>query len=266
MSAPVEKIDITILGSGTCVPSLQRSASAVLMVTGNKTILFDIGPGTMRRLTEAGISIHEIDCLLVSHFHPDHTGELAAFLFASRYPDRRQKPLLLAGGPGFESFFGRLNDTYSGWIHLPEICRVLEMEPGAGKLPEIAFDECRIHCTGVSHRPESLAFRVDTPGGVSAVYSGDTDYSENLLRLAAGADLLICEAAFPDEIKVEGHMTPSLAGWTAAGAGVGSLVLTHFYPECENADMTGQCRKTWDGPLVLAVDLLKINARKDNRS
>ena len=93
------------------------------------------------------------------------------------------------------------------------------------------------------------------------VYSGDTDYSDNLVTLAKNANILICESALPDEIKVAGHLTPSLAGEIATRANVGKLVLIHFYPECEQADIEAECRKSYSGPLVLAQDLMKINIK-----
>ena len=95
--------------------------------------------------------------------------------------------------------------------------------------------------------------------GFSAVYTGDTDYSETIIDLAKDADLLICECALPDRHKVEGHLTPSLAGDLAAKAGVRKLVLTHFYPECDQEDIAAECRQTYSGPLVLAEDLMEIN-------
>ena len=78
------------------------------------------------------------------------------------------------------------------------------------------------------------------------------------MRLARGADLFICESALPDEQKVEGHLTPSEAGEMAARAGVGTLVLTHLYPECEGIDLIGQCRKTFGGPVLVAKDLMQL--------
>ena len=264
MNIAKNNIAVTVLGSGTCVPSLARSASAVLMETGGKRLLFDIGPGTMRRLLETGVTIQDIDCVFITHFHPDHTGELASFLFATKYPDvsSRKKPLVLIGGPGFKSFYRAMAEVYRGWIDLPDILDIREIDGKDPEIQAVSFDEFSVFAARVVHRPESIAFRIETPHGISAIISGDTEYSESLVRLARQADLLICEAALPDDMKVPGHMTPSIAGKTASEAGVGSLVLSHFYPECDHADMEGQCRKTWDGPLLLAVDLLKINARK----
>ena len=90
------------------------------------------------------------------------------------------------------------------------------------------------------------------------MYSGDTDYSESLIELAKDADLLICESAVPDSLQIKGHLTPSMAGEMAARAGVGKLVLTHFYPDCDDVDIEQECRKTYSGPLLLAEDLMEI--------
>ncbi len=91
MIDPASKMVVTILGSGTCVPSLKRSSCSVLVETGEKKLLFDIGPGTMRRLLEADTTIFDISYLFLSHFHPDHSGELVPFLFSTKYPDRARR-------------------------------------------------------------------------------------------------------------------------------------------------------------------------------
>jgi ribonuclease BN (tRNA processing enzyme) len=254
-----EAIEVTVLGSGTCVPSLERSACAVLMQIGDRQLVFDAGPGTMRRLLEAGTDIYHIDYLCLSHFHPDHSAELVPLLFANKYPDasRRRKPLSLVGGPGFKRFFAGLTSVYGHWIQLAED-KVAHIEMGPGGTSVLDGDGFRIRSAPVAHNPESVAYRIETSSGGSAVYSGDTDYSENLVALARGADLLICEAAVPDEQKVSGHLTPALAGQIAAEAKVGRLLLTHFYPACDGADLTAQCRRTYDGPLLLAEDLMRV--------
>ena len=92
-----KKTDIkaTILGSGTCVPSLERSSCSVLLELESARIVMDLGPGTMRRLLEAGVEIFDVTHVFISHFHPDHTGELVPFIFSCKYPniERRKKPL-----------------------------------------------------------------------------------------------------------------------------------------------------------------------------
>lgn len=250
---------VTILGSGTCVPSLERSSCAALVETGGECILFDSGPGTMGRLLQAGIRIFDLSFVCYSHFHPDHSGELVPLLFSNKYPDGslRRRPLTLVAGRGFEAFFSGLQNLYGRWIDLgPDLLQVEELDNRGPDRRE--FDNFTLTTAPVVHNPESLAYRVTGSDGKSIVYSGDTDYSENLIRLAQNADVLVCESALPDGMKVDGHLTPSLAGEIAARAGVRKLVLTHFYPECDGADIEAECRKTYAGPLLLATDLLRI--------
>lgn len=253
------KTKVTILGSGTCVPSLKRSSAAVLVTTGESRILLDTGAGTIHRLLQAGCPVGDISHLLITHFHPDHTGELASFLFSNKYPDPslQRRMLTLLGGAGFKDFFRKLSNVYGEWITLPpEKMRLVEAGPG--EAGEMDFGDFFLSWSPVAHNPESLAYRIRDGGGKSVVYSGDTDESEFLKNLAKGADLLICESALPDGLKVPGHLSPSLAGAIAADARVGKLVLTHFYPECDSVDMAAECRRTYDGPLVLAEDLMEI--------
>ncbi|MBC2717487.1 MAG: MBL fold metallo-hydrolase [Desulfobacteraceae bacterium] len=256
-------ISVTILGSGTCVPSLDRSSCSVLIQLDEKNLVFDAGPGTMRRLTEAGVSIFDVSHIFFSHLHPDHTGELVPFLFANKYPDgsRRKQLLSLCGGTGFLTFYKQLKSIYNEWIDVSGRLKIIEFDHEQDDAH--IFDKFTVTTTPVEHSPESIAFKVTTPGGSTVVYSGDTDFSENLIALAQNADLFICESALPDHMKVNGHLTPSLAGRIASRANVKKLVLTHFYPECDQPerdqpDIREQCRKTYAGPLILAEDLLTI--------
>ena len=257
--------EVTILGSGTCVPSLERSASSILISIGKIKILFDSGPGTMRRLLEAGTEIHNISYICYTHFHPDHTGELATFLFANKYPDteKRKSPLTLIAGKGFNPFFNKLKNLYGDWVTLhPDMLNIMEM--GITARDMIQFDYFKIISMPMAHNPESIGYRIETADGLTIVLSGDTDVCGELVELADNADLFICESALPDELKVKGHLTPSLAGDIATRAGVKKLVLTHFYPECDNTDIENECRKTYSGPLMLAHDLMRIRFTKES--
>lgn len=250
---------ITILGSGTCVPSLNRAPCSLLVQIKSDNLLFDCGPGIMRRLLEAGVSIFDISHIFISHFHPDHIGELASFLFAMKYPDPspQQRPLTLIAGQGFASFFERLKGVYGNWIVLPPD-RLKIIELNTQKPDQYQSASFCVSSAPVSHRPESLAYRIVDERDRSLVYSGDTDVCDNLVELARDADTMICESAHPDGQKVDGHLTPSLAGRIATQAGVKRLVLTHFYPACETVDIENQCRTTYNGSLILARDLMTL--------
>jgi len=256
-------ITVTILGSGTCVPSLKRSSCSILLQIDSAKLLFDSGPGTMRRLLEADTTIFDLNFIFYSHFHPDHTAELVPLVFATKYPDgnRRKTPLTIIAGRGFDDFFAGLKSVYGQWI---------EPTPGMLKTMELAnnsqdshrFNDFMVESAPVEHNEESIAYRITSTDGYSVVYSGDTEYSENLITLSRKADLLICESAMPDDKGVKGHLTPSMAGQIATQAGVGKLVLIHFYPECDRVDIEKQCRETYSGALVLAEDLMRIEVNR----
>ena len=256
-------ITVTILGSGTCVPSLKRSSCSVLLEVGVSKLLFDSGPGTIRRLLETGITSFEISHIFYSHFHPDHSAEFIPILFSTKYPDDHQRnaPLTVTAGRGFVNFYTRLKDVYGHWIELaPGLLNIMELDNR--KQDAHRFKDFSIKSAPVVHNEESIAYRVTSSDGKSVVYSGDTDFSEGLISLASHANLLVCECALPDEFRVKGHLTPSLAGEIATRAKVDQLVLTHFYPECDRTDIEKQCRKTYTGPLILAEDLMRLEVNR----
>ncbi|MBE9547256.1 MAG: ribonuclease Z, partial [Proteobacteria bacterium] len=227
----MDTVKVTILGSGTCVPSLKRSSCSVLMDINDTKLLFDLGAGTMRRLLETGATISQISYLFFSHLHPDHTGEFVTFLFATKYPEtcRRRTPFTVTGARGLKDFYDGLREVYGRWIELEDgILNLIELDNTA---PDCLSHKAFIAETmPVEHIESSIGFRITTPDGISVVYTGDTDLCDGIVTLAEDADLLICEAALPDGMKVPGHLTPSLAGEIATQANVRRLVLTHFYP------------------------------------
>ena len=249
---------IRILGSGTCVPSLERSSCAALVTAGNENILLDIGSGTIRQLLSAGYRITDIDAVFLTHFHADHCSELPAFLFALKYPEMTmtKNRLRLIGGRGIKEFFRNLDRAFENHLDLGNFLEITELDNQTAT--PLHLRNLAVSYAKPVHKEESRAYRFTFDNGFSVVYSGDTDYSENLVRLSEGADVLVTEAALPDGSKVSGHLTPSLAGEIAQRAGVNTLVLTHFYPECEGVDLKSQCRKTFSGRILLARDLMRI--------
>ena len=131
MTSQGVEIYVSILGSGTCVPSLRRSSCSVLMQINDNLLLFDSGAGTMRRLLEAGKTIFDISHIFYSHLHPDHTGELVSFLFANKYSGtaRRRIPITFVAAKGFAAFYKSLITVYGHWIELdPELFSIVELK------------------------------------------------------------------------------------------------------------------------------------------
>ena len=250
---------LTILGSGTCVPYARRGSSGYVVELPDAKIVIDCGSGTTKRLAEAGINYLDVDYLFLSHLHPDHTGDLAAFLFATKYAygspwgDKREKPLHVRGGPGFGSFFEALKGAFGDWIS-PETLEQGELTEGVYE-----FGGFTLTAAKTPHLESSLAYRIDH-GGKSLVYSGDTEYSEPLIELAHGADVLVVECAIPDDsLKRKGHMTPGDVVDTINRSGVKRVVITHLYPACDRDDVVGRIREGADAEVIGAEDLLTID-------
>lgn len=247
--------DLIIIGSGTGVPSLRRASPGLLIVTENTNLLIDSGPGIIRKMLEVGMTYREIDIILYTHLHPDHTADLIPILFACKYGEQpREKELFCFGGPRFKMFFKALNKIYGQWIK-PNSYSLTVKEIHK---KEIVLRDLTILSKPMAHLPESIGYRITFKDGKSIAISGDTDYCQNLIDLGFGADLLVLECSFPDGKKVEGHLTPSLAGRIASESNCKKLILTHLYPICDQFDMVKQCQKTFSGPIILAEDLIKI--------
>ena len=251
-------MQVIILGSGTAVPMKDRGSPSLAVFVNQSPILFDMGPGTLCRMARLGMGPEKIESIFLTHFHPDHTADLIHFLFACRNPEifKKRTPFLISGPVGLHKFMEALQSVYPDWLDYPsDIMRIEELPPNETKNRN--HGHCAIRTAPTHHTPQSLAYRIES-SGKAVVISGDTGYCDPVIELAQGADLLILEAAFPDDHPVEGHLTPSAAGRMARLAEVKRLVLTHFYPECLKTDIAAQCRRTWQGELTLAEDLLQI--------
>lgn len=245
---------LTILGSGTCVPNKKRGSSRYLLQTPDSKILLDCGSGTTWKLEKIGVNYLEIDHIFFSHIHPDHTGDLVPFLFATKYSHfkEREKPLYLWGGKGFKTFFNALKKAYGTWIE-PDKLNIDELKGGSG-----AFEDFKITAVKVPHIDSSQAYKIES-GGKTLVYSGDTDFSESLINLSHKADLLIIECALANEsLKMKGHLTPNEVIKTINEAKPKKVVVTHLYPECDEENVVETIRGNVDIEVIEAQDLLEV--------
>jgi len=246
---------ITILGSGTCVPSLERSAACIRIVSDTTTVLLDTGPGSLRQMLMAGTTCNDIDLLCYTHLHVDHTADLVPLLFASKYAlEARGRDLAIMAAPGFLDFYNKLTQAYGNWI-VPERYTINWL--ATDKQP-IIFGPLTITSVPVKHTPHSIAFRLQDCSGASMVYSGDTDYCSSIVELARDCDVLILECSFPEGMHCEGHLTPDLAGRIAAEANCKQLALTHFYPVCNPQECCSGAAQYFDGPITAGYDFLEI--------
>ena len=249
---------ITVVGSGTVVPSLQRRQSCVVVQVGGETLVFDLGSGAVRGMLRADLDPFSVDRIFFTHFHPDHTVDVVPLLFSINYGSRekRTRPLHVSGPEPFVEFWGSLMKVWGEWMTGQYTTLVSELPLECPSPIDIAG--CRLTWAPAEHRPESIAYRLDAEGG-AFVYSGDTEYSESVVALARGTDTLLIECAFPDEAPVPGHLTPSDVARIASEAGVKRVVLTHIYPETDSLDLVSEVADGFDGEVIVSEDGLALD-------
>lgn len=246
-------MQLTILGSGTAVPVGDRFPAGYLLAIGERRVLVDCGPGVLRRLAQAGTTLRALDALLLTHYHTDHCADLAALLFALRSPHFAGRgPLHVFGAPGLVRLVDALTAAWPWLSSRPYRLVLREITPGA-----FALGDATVQAIPIRHTAQSLGYRI-THASRAIAFSGDADECDELVDLARDVDVFVCEAATPDGQKLDGHLTPGLAGGHAERAGAKRLVLTHFYPECDGHDLRAQAASRFGGDIVLAEDLMTI--------
>jgi ribonuclease BN (tRNA processing enzyme) len=236
---------VKLLGTGTCAPSLRRGSSSYLVQTKQLNILVDVGPSVVRRLLEYGFTTRDIDVVILTHFHVDHTADFSTFLFASNYDVvARKKKLMVVAGEGLHDFYKGLLGVYP-WLS-PKSYEIFFHEMPEGTLKTGGL----IITTGpMEHNYESIGVRIEE--GRSVAFSGDTDYTENLIELAKEADLFVVECSFPEK-KVDGHLDLITLQKVVDQAKSRRVILSHLYPEWDDF------RYVLHAPFLLGEDGMEI--------
>jgi len=247
-------IRLVVLGAGTAIPLPGYSPAGHLVQIGKQPLLVDIGPGTLSRLAAAGVDYRELNHVLITHHHSDHTLDLVTLIQAIESTPGwvRKDALHLVSGTGTRKFFNQLMTTYPGIG--PTSYQVVCHEMVQGSLD---FPGWKVISAPTGHTPNSLGFRLEARGK-SIVFSGDASVTSHLADLAKGADIFICECSFPGSSATEDHLAASQVGRLAQEAGVKTLVLVHMYPQTLETDLLGQVSNEYAGQVEIAKDGLEI--------
>ena len=246
-------MQITVVGSGTVVPRLERRQSCVVVRAGGQTLVFDLGSGALRGMLRSGLDPFAVDRIFFTHFHPDHTVDVVPLLFAINYgaPEKRTLPLYVTGPEPFLRFWRSVTGVWGEWMSGEHATLVSELPQECSSPIDLAA--CRLSWAPAEHRRESVSYRLDAEGG-AFVYTGDTEYSPSVVELARGADTLLIECSFPDDAPVPGHLTPSSVARIASEAGVRRVVLTHIYPAADELDLISEVSRGYAGEVTVAED------------
>ena len=250
---------LTILGSGTSVPHPRRASAAHWLQTSNGTILLDISADAPHRMAQEHLDWSNLDAIWISHFHLDHMGGLASFLFGSKWAQETQnrtKPLRIFGGQGLRKIVEAVSDsnTYELLEQAFEV-EIVEVKPNENfePLPGLAATTLK-----TPHTDESLALRLKDEDSKIFVYTSDTGFSEDLAPFAKGAALLLMECSFRRNKPVQKHLELVDAMRIARECEPAKLVLTHLYPEWDNVDLAAEAGSLWAGETIEAKDGLRL--------
>lgn len=220
---------LTVVGSGDAFGSGGRFNTCFWLETAKATVVVDFGASSLPALKALALDPARIDAIVLSHLHGDHFGGLPFLLLDGQFLARRDKPLLIAGPPGtkarldalLEVFFPKAGGTK--W-RFPWHVQEIEVGRETGVLGHSLLTAEVIHQSGAPSTALRLSDRQTT-----FAYSGDTEWTEALLPIAAGADLFICECyAFAG--KMSGHMSWEILKSRLPELRAKQTMITHMNP------------------------------------
>jgi len=286
IAAPIDRTRLILLGTaGGPRPRKARSASAQVIVSHNVAYVIDCGDGVARQLSFAGIPFNTLRHIFITHQHSDHNADYGNLIWLA-WTAGLSTPVDTWGPPPLEKMtklFFEMNAydietriSNEGRVPIVPLVHVHEIRDDGAVMVD---DNVKVTAALVDHPPVVPAFgyRFDARDR-SIVISGDTAPSDNLVRLARGADVLVHSVMYPAAIdrlvgrvpnaaalkeSILAHQTSAEdAGRIAQAAGVKTLVLSHLVP-ADDPQITDQmwieaAQSRFQGKVVFGRDLLEV--------
>jgi ribonuclease Z len=291
LRAPVDDDDfrVTLLGTGSPPPIMRRFGPAILVEAGGQLLVFDAGRGITQRLMQVPLRLGLADKVFITHLHSDHILGLPDLWLTgwleSAYAQRKG-PLRVWGPAGTRMLTDNLTRAFD-W-DLQTRAKDQNLDPANAVFVTTEIAEGTVYESGgvkvtafaVDHGPliqPAFGYRVDY-GGRAVVMSGDTRFSENLIKFAQGADLLIHQVAAAKEellrnpvykVVLDHHTKPEEAGVVFTRVAPKLAVYSHLVllgapgiaPVTED-EVLAMTRKTYAGPLLMGEDLTRFRIGK----
>ena len=270
---------MTLLGTGSPLPSPDRAGPATLVRAGDANILVDCGRGVVMRLAAAGLVPAGLSAVLLTHLHSDHITDLNDIVTSHWLMAPAGRTLPVIGPPGAVRVVDAvlemlaLDQDYRIRHHAdldqPPAVDTIEVEPGT----EISVAGVAIKVYETDHRPvaPTVGYRLER-GGRAVALAGDTVPCPGLDEMCRDADIYVQTVIRADLVRaipnprlqdiIDYHSTVEQAGQTAARAGVGTLVLTHCVPPVAPGaedEWRSLAAAHFDGSIVLGPDLTSVS-------
>jgi len=286
LPAAAGPMKVTLLGTGSPVPSNVRFSQSTLIEAGNEKLVFDLGRGVTIRLAQLGIRLGDVTASFITHFHSDHLVGLPDLWLTGWLPTSfgsRKQPMTVYGPKGTVAMTKGLTAAFAEDIRIRIADEKLAPAGIAFDAHDISagvvFDRGGVKVTAfATHHGDlidpNFGYMVEYDGK-KVVLSSDTTYDERIAKQAAGADLLLHEVAaidpallkeYPRLEEIAAHHTsPEDAGRIFSIARPKLAAYTHIIVLKANApldvpadEVVSRTRKTYDGPLALGEDLMQF--------
>jgi len=278
---------VTLLGTGAPVPSMERFGPSILVEAGGQKLLFDCGRGAAQRLWQLKIPLGKINALFLTHLHSDHIVGIPDVWLTGWIPavyGRRELPLQVLGPTGTKDMMDNLVKAFS-WDITTRAKEKNKADSGALVIAKdiregVIWENNEIKITPFTVRhsdfiDSALGYKIEYAGR-TLILSGDTRYSENLIRYAKGADVIIHEVAAANEQTMQTsplvnqilgfHTSPEEAGKVFEQTKPKLAVYSHIVlltaepsiPPPTMNEVILRTKKTYSGAVEAGEDLLGI--------
>jgi len=282
---------VTLLGTGTPPPLVNRFGPSTLVEVGGKMFMFDAGRGATQQMWRLKKPFGQLEALILTHLHSDHVVGVPDVWLTGwlRGPyGRRDDPFRVIGPKGTENLMKHLQLAYAWDIDTRVIDQKMSRDAGSAVAkdvePGVVYDQDGVTITAFANNHgklinPSFGYRIDYDGR-TAVISGDTKKVQSVIDAAKGADLLVHSIGAAKQELLDSapiwalimahHIQPEEAGEVFSEARPKLAVFTHVVsltngkiPSVKPDEIMERTRTTYDGPLVMGQDLMTITVGAD---
>lgn len=248
--SPVSDLGITVLGAGDAFASGGRFQAGYVIEADGAHILMEAGPTLLPALKRSRIDAADLDFVLISHLHGDHFAGLPFLMLEYMWESPRKRTLTIAGPRHLERRTRALfHNMYPGMNTHPLMRKIKFLELEVGRTARMGPARVATIRTPHTKRDVSLALRV-TVGGKSVAFSGDSGWTDELVRLSAGSDLFLCECTYFESAHLDFHLNYPIIESNHGRFTSKRMILTHLGREV--------LARQGDVGMEMAADLMKI--------
>jgi ribonuclease BN (tRNA processing enzyme) len=243
-------LTLQFIGCGDAFGSGGRFNTCFHLIGSATNLLIDCGASSLIAMKQLGIDRNAIRTIVVTHFHADHFGGVPFFILDAQFFSKRRDRLTIVGPPGLPEWYERVMETaFPGSSQAAQKFDLRLMEVAAGA--EVEVDGVVVKAFQAIHGPPTgpyHAVRIESEGRAVA-YTGDTEWTPELIPAAQGADLFIAEAYFRDR-TIATHLSLDAIERNLADLAPRRLILTHMSDDMLDHPDLARYETAEDGLLI----------------